>query len=49
MSKRAKAVNATFKTQTKGTIQHLAVDSTVLKIYGEGEWKVKEHGTDKQR
>lgn len=28
---------------------HLVVDATGLKLYGEGEWKVKQHGTDKQR
>lgn len=28
---------------------HLAVDSTGLKIYGEGEWKVRMHGYGKRR
>jgi IS5 family transposase len=28
---------------------HLVVDSTGLKIYGEGEWKVRLHGKDKRR
>jgi hypothetical protein len=28
---------------------HLIVDSTGLKVYGEGEWKVKKHGTSKHR
>ncbi|OJI37521.1 hypothetical protein VVDAL79087_03308 [Vibrio vulnificus] len=46
ISKRAKTVNVTFKTKTKGTIRHLAIDTTELKVYGEGEWKVKKHGTD---
>ncbi|GAB7224325.1 hypothetical protein VoSk93_35440 [Vibrio owensii] len=39
--KRAKTVNVAFKTKTKGTIQYLAIDATGLKVYGEGEWKVK--------
>lgn len=28
---------------------HIAVDSTGLKVYGEGEWKVRQHGVDKRR
>jgi hypothetical protein len=28
---------------------HLAVDSTGLKLYGEGEWKVRLHGKEKRR
>lgn len=28
---------------------HLVVDSSGLKIYGEGEWKVRQHGYDKRR
>ncbi|AWG86253.1 transposase [Vibrio parahaemolyticus] len=42
-------VNISFKTKTKGTIQHLAIDATGLKIYGEGERKVRKHGTDGKR
>ncbi|WP_305842989.1 IS5 family transposase [Photobacterium leiognathi] len=49
ISRRAKDVDVSFKTKTKGTIQHLAIDATGLKIYGEGEWKVKKHGTDGER
>ena len=30
-------------------ISHLVVDSTGLKLYGEGEWKVRTHGADKRR
>ena len=29
--------------------RHLAVDSTGVKLYGEGEWKVRLHGADKRR
>lgn len=28
---------------------HLVVDSTGLKLYGEGEWKIRTHGKDKKR
>ncbi len=49
ISKRAKTVDVAFKTKTKGTIQHIAIDATALKVYDEGEWKVKKHGTDGKR
>jgi hypothetical protein len=29
--------------------RHLVVDSTGLKVYGEGEWKVRQHGISKRR
>jgi hypothetical protein len=29
--------------------RHLVVDSTELKVYGEGEWKVRQHGLGKRR
>ncbi|MBT0234344.1 IS5 family transposase, partial [Vibrio campbellii] len=44
--RRAKEVEVSFKTKNRGAIQHLAIDATGLKVYGEGEWKVKKHGTD---
>jgi hypothetical protein len=28
---------------------HVLVDSTGLKVFGEGEWKVRQHGTEKRR
>jgi hypothetical protein len=28
---------------------HIAIDSTGLKVYGEGEWKVRAHGVSKRR
>jgi transposase len=30
-------------------IKHLLIDSSGLKIFGEGEWKVRTHGADKRR
>jgi transposase len=30
-------------------IRHLVIDSSGLKVYGEGEWKVRTHGKDKRR
>ena len=29
--------------------KHIVVDSTGLKVYGEGEWKVRQHGYSKRR
>ena len=29
--------------------RHVLVDSTGLKVFGEGEWKVRQHGVDKRR
>ena len=49
ISRRSKDVEVSFKTKTRGAIQHLAIDTTGLKVYGEGEWKVKKHGTDGKR
>ncbi|MFM2623451.1 IS5 family transposase [Vibrio owensii] len=49
ISRRAKDVEISFTPSTRGTIQHLAIDATGLKVYGEGEWKVKKHGTDGKR
>jgi len=49
VSKRAKSVNVSFKTPTRGEIAHLVIDSTGLKVFGEGEWKVKKHGKERRR
>ncbi len=38
-----------FKTFTRGEIAHLVIDSTGLKVFGEGEWKVKKHGKERRR
>lgn len=37
VSKRAKSINVSFKTPTRGEIAHLVIDSTGLKVFGEGE------------
>lgn len=33
----------------RGENIHIAIDSTGLKVYGEGEWKVRAHGVSKRR
>ena len=49
VSRRAKSVNVRFKTPTRGKIAHRVIDSTGLKVPGEGEWKVKIHGRERRR
>ncbi|EAA8667818.1 IS5 family transposase [Salmonella enterica] len=49
VSKWAKSVNISIKTPTRGEISHLVIDSTGLKVFGEGEWKVRQHGADRRR
>lgn len=50
MSRRAGKLPAKVKRalNRKGPID-IAVDSTGLKVYGEGEWKVRKHGVGKRR
>lgn len=49
LSRRAKTVNISIKTPTRGEISHLVIDSTGLKVFGEGEWNVRQHGADRRR
>lgn len=48
LSKRAKTLNVRLPRKTNGRL-NLVLDSTGLKIYGEGEWKVRKHGYSKHR
>jgi Transposase DDE domain len=41
-------VGQSFDDEGTGNI-HIALDSTGLKVYGEGEWKVRQHGYGKHR
>lgn len=43
------AVIPSYKTSKTSGPVHLVVDSTGLKVYGEGEWKVRQHGWSKRR
>jgi transposase len=49
LSRRARLLSISLSTESKRPIRHLVIDSTGLKLYGEGEWKVRLHGTDKRR
>lgn len=47
---RARELKGMIKTSLRlGEPIHILVDSTGLKIYGEGEWKVRTHGASKRR
>ncbi|ATF09693.1 Mobile element protein [Candidatus Enterovibrio altilux] len=39
--KQTKTINVAFKIKITKPIQHLILDFAGLKIYGDGEWKVK--------
>jgi hypothetical protein len=49
ISKRAKHIDIPIRLPTSGKVTDLVIDATGLKVYGEGEWKVKKHGADKRR
>ena len=48
LSKRGKSFKMKLPRNSHGPI-NLVLDSTGLKIYGEGEWKVRKHGYSKRR
>ena len=43
LCRRAATVRITLPKKATGPL-HLVLDSTGLKVYGEGEWKVRQHG-----
>jgi len=49
LSRRAKHLQVVIPRRERSEPIHLVVDSTGLKIYGEGEWKVRQHGAGKRR
>ena len=48
LCRRAATVPITLPKKATGP-PHLVLDSTGLKVYGEGEWKVRQHGYSKRR
>src|SRR4030067_822678 len=48
LNRRARTLKVNLPTGEKGPI-HMVLDSTGLKVYGEGEWKVRQHGYSKRR
>ncbi len=49
ISKRSKTVQIKYRNKSRVAIRHVAIDSTGLKVFGDGEWKVKKHGAEKRR
>jgi hypothetical protein len=48
LSKRSQSLKVKLPKQSAGSL-NLVMDSTGLKVYGEGEWKVRKHGYSKHR
>jgi hypothetical protein len=48
LSRRARTITVDLPQQSE-TARHIVMDSTGLKVYGEGEWKVRKHGYSKRR
>ncbi|MXW80854.1 MAG: IS5 family transposase [Gemmatimonadetes bacterium] len=49
LSRRQGNLAVVLPTRCPDKPMHLVVDSTGLKVYGEGEWKVRQHGWSKRR
>lgn len=49
ISRRSKKLEGKVKELLKGNPRELVLDATGLKVYGEGEWKVRQHGRSKRR
>jgi transposase len=48
LSRRRRVLDVKLPRQSKGEALHIVVDSTGMKVYGEGEWKVRGHGYTKR-
>lgn len=49
LSIRGKTLPVSIRLRPLGEHLHIAVDSTGIKVFGEGEWKVRKHGWSKHR
>ena len=49
LCRRRKALEVELPCLKKKEPLHLVIDSTGIKVYGEGEWKVRQHGYSKRR
>lgn len=49
LCRRQKILSVVVARPASGEAIHVVVDSTGCKIYGEGEWKVRQHGISKRR
>lgn len=48
VSRRLGHLQIQLPVQKKDSARHLVVDSTGVKVYGEGEWKTRQHGISKR-
>jgi hypothetical protein len=48
LSRRGQTIQLALPKRVRGPV-HLVLDSSGLKVYGEGEWKVRQHGWSKRR
>ena len=48
-SRRAAALTVWISRLAKRQPRHVVIDATGLKVYGEGEWQVRQHGTTQRR
>ena len=49
LSRRAAALTVALGARPRSIPLHLVIDSSGFKVYGEGEWKVRQHGWSKRR
>jgi hypothetical protein len=49
VSRRLKSLEIELPVKKSGSARHIVVDSTGVKVYGEGEWKTRQHGISKRR
>jgi transposase len=49
LSRRLGQLTVSLPVVEKATARHVVVDSTGVKVYGEGEWKTRQHGISKRR
>ncbi len=49
LSRRRGALSVALPMQPTSAARHLVIDATGVKVYGEGEWQVRQHGVSKRR
>lgn len=49
LSRRLKQLSISLPVGAKSEARHVVIDSTGVKVYGEGEWKTRQHGVSKRR
>jgi hypothetical protein len=49
LSRRMKTLEIDIPVQPTDKARHVVIDSTGVKVYGEGEWKTRQHGISKRR